>query len=101
MPSTTYRRLLSARAHSPTGGFIEALQRLFYDTAAATGDNSLASLLTLVDSSRILFGSDYPFMAEAMTEAMVKELTSSSLLKPDDLRAIATGNAHKLFDRLR
>lgn len=34
----------------PKGGFIAALQRLFYDTAAASGDNSLASLLTLVDS---------------------------------------------------
>jgi 6-methylsalicylate decarboxylase len=98
---TVASRLLSAHPHSPKSGFIAALQRLFYDTAAATGDNSLASLLTLVDSSRILFGSDYPFMAEAMTESMPAELSSSSFIKPDDLRAIASGNARKLFDRLR
>jgi predicted TIM-barrel fold metal-dependent hydrolase len=94
-------RLLSARTHGPKGDFIAALRRLFYDTAAATGDNSLASLLTLVDSSRILFGSDYPFMAEAMTESMLAELNSSKLLKPEDLQAIASANARKLFDRLR
>jgi predicted TIM-barrel fold metal-dependent hydrolase len=98
---TVAGRLLSSRAHSPKGGFIAALQRLFYDTAAATGDNSLASLLTLVDSSRILFGSDYPFMPEALTELMLAELHTSSLLTPDDLRAIGSTNARKLFDRFR
>jgi predicted TIM-barrel fold metal-dependent hydrolase len=84
---------------TPKGGFIAALRKLFYDTAAATGDNSLASLLTLVDCSRILFGTDYPFMAEAATEAMTAELKSSTFLKPDDLRAIENGNARKLFAR--
>ena len=40
-------------------------------------------------------------MAEAMTESMLAELNSSKLLKPEDLQAIASANARKLFDRLR
>ncbi len=88
-----------APERGPKGGFIAALQRLFYDTAGASGDNSLASLLTLIDSSRILFGSDYPFMPEAAVEAMVGELKSTQLFTAADLRAIENGNAIKLFAR--
>jgi len=95
----TVSRLVPRPSGSPNLDVIGALKRLFYDTAAATGDNSLASLLTLVDSSRILFGSDYPFMPEASTEAMIGELKSSNLLKPEDLRAIDYANAMKLFTR--
>jgi 6-methylsalicylate decarboxylase len=80
-----------------TGGFIAALRRLFYDTAAATGDNSISSLLTMVDSSRILFGSDYPFMAEPTTQQMIGELNSSRLLNAEDRHAIERDNALKLF----
>jgi len=92
-------RILPVDPQSPKRDFIAALRRLFYDTAAATGDGSLASLLKLVDSSRILFGSDVPFMPEPSTETMIAELNSSALLKPDDVRAIETGNAIKLFPR--
>jgi 6-methylsalicylate decarboxylase len=67
------------------------LQRLFYDTAAASGDNSLASLLTLVGGSRILFGSDYPFMPEAMIQQMINELNSTNFLTDDDRLAIERG----------
>jgi len=84
-------------AGGPKGGFIAQLRRLFYDTAAASGDSSLASLLTLVDSSRILFGSDYPFMPEAMTQQMITELSSTELLTRDDRFAISRSNALKLF----
>jgi predicted TIM-barrel fold metal-dependent hydrolase len=83
----------------PRDGFITALRRLFYDTAAASGDNSLAALRTLVDSSRILFGSDYPFMPEEITQQMITELNSTKLLTADERLAIARGNALKLFGR--
>jgi len=81
----------------PKGGFIAALQRLFYDTASASGDNLLASLLTLVDSSRILFGSDYPFAPEPAVEQTIKELNSSRLLSDDDRRAMERDNAKRLL----
>lgn len=87
------------RPGSPGRAFIEALRKLFYDTAAASGDNSLASLLTLVDSSRILFGSDYPFMPEAAIAHTISELRTSRLLGSEDLDAIENANAMKLFGR--
>jgi 6-methylsalicylate decarboxylase len=87
------------RSESARAAFVEALSTLFYDTAAASGDNSLASLLTLVDSSQILFGSDYPFMPEAALVQTVNELRTSHLLKKKDLRAIEARNATKLFAR--
>ncbi|MBV8454308.1 MAG: amidohydrolase [Deltaproteobacteria bacterium] len=85
----------------PSSGFIAALQQLFYDTAGSSGDNAISSLLTLVDSSRILYGSDYPFTPETVVEAMIKELNSSHLLNADDRRAIEHGNAMTLFARSR
>jgi len=85
------------RSGSARADFIAALRTLFYDTAAASGDNSLASLLALVSSSRILFGSDYPFMPEAAIAQTINELRTSQLLRTEDLRAIETGNAVRLF----
>lgn len=37
------------------------LKRFYYDTAQSASPHAFASLLTVVDSSRILFGSDYVF----------------------------------------
>jgi 6-methylsalicylate decarboxylase len=75
------------------------LQRLFYDTAGSSGDNAITSLLTLVDSSRMLYGSDYPFTPETVVEAMIEELNSTCLLNADGRRAMEHGNAMKLFAR--
>jgi 6-methylsalicylate decarboxylase len=87
------------RSGSPRADFIEALRKLFYDMAAASGDNSLTSLLTLVDSSRVLFGSDYPFMPEVAIAQTINELRTSQLLRTQDLRGIEAGNAMRLFAR--
>jgi predicted TIM-barrel fold metal-dependent hydrolase len=92
-------RMKLGKAGGPTGGFIAALHRLFYDTAGSSGDNSIASLLTLIDSSHMLYGSDYPFTPEAMVEEMIKELNSTRLLSADDRRAMEYDNAMKLFPR--
>lgn len=92
-------RINPAGERGPKGSFIAALQRLFYDTAGSSGDNAIVSLLTLVDSSRILYGSDYPFTPETMVEAMIAELNSTHLLNADDRRAMEHGNAMKLFAR--
>jgi 6-methylsalicylate decarboxylase len=86
-----------ARGRAPGAGFIAAMQRLFYDTAGSTGDNAIVSLLALVDSSRIFFGSDYPFTPEVVVKAAIDELNSSQLLTAEDRRAIERVNAMRLF----
>jgi predicted TIM-barrel fold metal-dependent hydrolase len=90
-------RLSLTREPRPSGSFLAQLQRLFYDTAGSSGDNSIASLLTLVDSSHMLYGSDYPFTPEAVIETMIKELNSTRLLTAQDRQAMEHGNAMKLF----
>ena len=90
-------RMRLAQKRVPSGTLIGALQRLFYDTAGSSGDNSTASLLTLVDSSHMLYGSDYPFTPEAVVQSMIQELNTTSLLSADDRQAIEYGNATKLF----
>jgi len=75
---------------------IEAeLKRLYYDTANATHPSSMASLLKLVPSSQVVYGSDYPYVpmdtqAKALTELgleknvlqQIQSLNAAHLLKP-------------------
>jgi len=74
---------------------IEAeLKRLYYDTANATHPSSMASLLKLVPSSQVVYGSDYPYVpmdtqANALTELgleknvlqQIQYLNADNLLK--------------------
>jgi predicted TIM-barrel fold metal-dependent hydrolase len=77
----------------------EHLRKLYYDLAGSPGSNVLAPLLEMTERSHILYGSDYVHTPEAVVSAQLEELLSSKLLSPDDFRAIARGNALKLFPR--
>lgn len=83
-----FTRVLFSKREQATG-WRKICQLQARDYAAIT--SNLSRLLA------VLFGSDYPFMAEAATEAMIAELKASKFLKADDLRAIKNGNARKLF----
>ncbi len=48
------------------------LKQLYYDTALSAAPFALRSLQELVDTSHILFGSDYPFAPESATQASVQ-----------------------------
>ncbi len=72
---------------------IEAeLKRLYYDTANATHPSSMASLLKLVPSSQVVYGSDYPYVpmntqAKALTELELEKyvLQQIQYLNADNL----------------
>jgi 6-methylsalicylate decarboxylase len=76
-------------------GVLHELKRFYYDTAWSAHPMALASLTRLVDSSQILFGSDYPYRTG---EDNVKGLREYGF-SPADLRAIARGNALRLLPR--
>jgi predicted TIM-barrel fold metal-dependent hydrolase len=73
------------------------LRRLYYDIASSANPPAMAALMKLVDTSHILFGSDYPAVPVAYT---AEGLTRFGL-SPADLQAIRRENAMTLLPRLR
>ncbi len=76
------------------------LARFYYDTALSASPHALSSLQSLVDSDRILFGSDFPFATSAAIPLTVEGLLSYARFKERDLERIGAMNALELFPRL-
>lgn len=72
------------------------LKRLHYDTANATHPAQMAALLKLVAVSQVTYGTDYPYFPTTQIDQL-RELG----LKPDEIKAIGSGNAMKLVPRLQ
>ena len=77
-------------------GVMHELKRFYYDTAWSAHPMALASLTRLVETSQILFGSDYPYRTGEDHVAGLREYGFSGA----DLRAIERGNALRLLPRL-
>ncbi len=77
------------------------LKKFYYDTALSASPHAFASLLTIVDSSRILFGSDYVFATREAVPLTLQGLRDYPAFAATDLAAIARENAVRLFPRLR
>ncbi len=73
------------------------LSRLYYDLAGAPTDDVLDALLTITTPDHILYGSDYPYVAEPVLISGKQALEvrlASHRLDPQD---IFTDNARRLF----
>lgn len=78
-------------------GVLAELRRLYYDTASADTEGSMAALRVMARLDHILFGSDYPFVKVGDG---VRHLEQTQM--PDAERdAINRGNALALLPRLR
>ncbi len=88
------------REQAPQGA-IAYLKRLYYDTAISATPYALRSLQTFVESSQILFGSDYPYLSENLVANEVQALTTADILNAQSQAAVQQENALKLFPRLR
>ena len=80
----------------PEGGMYE-LQRLYFDLAATTSRPAIAALRAFVPATRLLFGSDFPFMPPMATARGLEQ----SGFTEGEITAINRGNAEALFPRLR
>jgi 6-methylsalicylate decarboxylase len=89
---------------APRGGSAY-LRDLYYDTALSANPHALSSLTELVDSSHILFGSDFPFAPEIVTTMSVDGLGAYPELTDVDRVAIDRRTALELLpavaERLR
>ncbi len=79
-------------------GFIQEAQKFYYDTAGATNRGALASLLQLVPSSQVLFGTDFP--PGGTSAEISKALAAIGFFTDSDLRMIERENAVRLLPRL-
>jgi len=88
----------NARDRMP-GGFIHEAQRFYYDTAGAANRGALVSLLQLVQTSQVLFGTDFP--PGGNSSEIAKALADVGLFDESALRAVERDNAVRLLPRLR
>jgi len=80
----------------PSAG-LKALSRLYYDTAMAANPMVLHSVQELVDTSHILFGTDYVWGQSWLTPIYIKALKEYDGFNEQDLAAVESGNANRLF----
>jgi 6-methylsalicylate decarboxylase len=85
-----------AKAALPDG-FISALKKFYYDLAGAANRGAIASLLQLVATTQIVFGTDFP--PGGTSAAVAKTLREIGMFKDSDLRAIDRENAVRLLPR--
>jgi predicted TIM-barrel fold metal-dependent hydrolase len=77
------------------------LRTLYYDTANAGSDQTLASTLQLVDPSHMVYGSDWPWATASAVATNISDIEKASLLTERERSAIYRENALALFPRLR
>ena len=80
-------------------GFIAEAKKFFYDTAGAANRGALASLLQLVPSTQVLFGTDFP--PGGTSREVAKALADVAMFDASAMRAIDRDNAVRLLPRLR
>lgn len=77
------------------------LRRFYFDVAMSISPYALPSLQALADHSRILYGSDYPFVPEQSISHDIKEWHAYDGFDYKEGRLIERENALLLFPRLR
>jgi predicted TIM-barrel fold metal-dependent hydrolase len=90
-------QLLKEREQRLPNGAMHELKRFHYDVAGAANPGALASLLKLVTTARVLFGTDFPPAGPSLD--VVRSLAQIGFSEAD-LRAIDRENAIKLLPRL-
>lgn len=80
---------------------LSRLRQFWYDTALSAAPQTFASLMTVAEPTRILFGSDWPYSNEPMVQDSITNLEEPQFLSTSQLAAINRDNALQLFPRLR
>ncbi|MFX1339646.1 MAG: amidohydrolase family protein [Promethearchaeota archaeon] len=79
---------------------IDQLKNFYYDTAVSATPYTLSSLLNLVESKQVLFGSDYPFLPERAVNQMNKGFENYDFDAETRIK-ILRENALALFPRFK
>lgn len=84
---------LAARAPQGASAYMRSM---YYDTALSANPHALSSLTELVGSDHIVFGSDFPFAPELVTQLTVDGLAAYPL-DEEDRRRVERGTALELL----
>ncbi len=79
--------------------FFAHLKRLHYDLAGQPIPRLLPALLSLADTDRLLYGSDYPFTPRPFVGRLAALLGETTLFDDASRAKVANGNALRLFPR--
>jgi predicted TIM-barrel fold metal-dependent hydrolase len=79
-------------------GLLPFLKRQYFDLALSANPQAMTPLLSLVDDSHVLLGTDYPFAPAASVRAAVEGISTSSLTQ-NSISRIQRENALLLFLR--
>jgi aminocarboxymuconate-semialdehyde decarboxylase len=82
------------------GSFSATLPRLHWDTASASSDAILTFLGSVTGLGNVLFGTDYPYPADAITIGSRRHIETTSVLTDLERTAILGGSAARLIPRL-
>lgn len=81
-------------------GMLHHIRGFYFDTALSPSPAVMAALRELVEPSRILFGSDYPFAPARAVGMQVKALENNRVFDAKTLAGIDRDHALALFPRL-
>jgi predicted TIM-barrel fold metal-dependent hydrolase len=84
----------------PAPDVLGDLGRLYYDLAGVPLPRALPALLSLVPSSQLVYGSDYPFTPAPMVAALAGAIAATDVLDGPTRAAALHGNAAALLPRL-
>ena len=79
---------------------IKYLNNFYYDMAISATSYIFNTLMELTDTSKMLLGSDYPFVHEIVAKEMFQSIGTYKGFNDDDCFAIEQENALSLFPRL-
>jgi 6-methylsalicylate decarboxylase len=94
-------RQLVGQADDGSSDAITQLRRLYYDTAGSAFPRQIPAPLNLVDTSQLLYGSDYPWTPAAIAELHAAAFAHApSPRRGATWQAVTAENAQRLLPRL-
>jgi 6-methylsalicylate decarboxylase len=78
---------------------VSGLRTFWYDSAIASGPQTMGALSRVAAKDHIVFGSDWPFCDHRVVAEEVTRLTAPDFLVPDEVAMIGRNNALALFPR--
>jgi predicted TIM-barrel fold metal-dependent hydrolase len=77
------------------------LSKFWFDTAISASPAALTALQKIADPTRVLFGSDWPYISREYEDQQIEVLQEKSIFNDGEFSLLARENARALFPRFR